>query len=123
MEIDFEKERGLIPAVVQDAKTGEVLMVAFMNDDAWRATVKTGFATFWSRSRGKLWQKGETSGHKLAVREIFTDCDLDAVVLKVEPLGPGVCHEGYESCFFRKLDGGEWKVTGRKAFETSEVYK
>ncbi len=122
MTIDFNKTGGLVPAVVQDATTGEVLMVAFMNREAWEKTAETGFATFWSRSRAKLWLKGESSGHKLVVREILTDCDQDAIVLKVEALGPGVCHEGYRSCFFRTLVDGKWAVTGEKSFDPSEVY-
>jgi phosphoribosyl-AMP cyclohydrolase len=122
MQIDFNKMEGLVPTVVQDAETGEILMLAFMNEEAWQATIETGFATFWSRSRGKLWLKGESSGHKLRVLEALTDCDRDAIVLKVESLGPGVCHEGYRSCFFRSLQGGEWLVTGERAFYPAEVY-
>ncbi len=100
-----------LPAVIQDHQTGRVLMVGFMNEEAFRKTVETGFATFYSRSRNKLWLKGESSGHRLVVKEISTDCDLDAVLVKVEALGPGVCHEGYQSCFFRRLEDGEWKVS------------
>jgi phosphoribosyl-AMP cyclohydrolase len=122
MNIDFKKTGGLVPAIVQDAATGEVLMVAFMNEESWRLTVDTGFATFWSRSRGKLWLKGESSGHRLVVKKALTDCDLDAIVLKVEAIGPGVCHEGYTSCFFRTLVDGEWRVTGEKGFDPQEVY-
>jgi phosphoribosyl-AMP cyclohydrolase len=122
MQIDFSKMDGLVPAIVQDVVTGEVLMVAFMNEEAWLKTVETGFATFWSRSRGKLWLKGESSGHKLVVKEALTDCDQDSIVLKVEALGPGVCHEGYTSCFFRTLRDGEWVVTGQKSFDPKEVY-
>jgi phosphoribosyl-AMP cyclohydrolase len=122
MKIDFEKTGGLVPAIVQDAGTGEVLMVAFMNEEAWRLTVASGFATFWSRSRGKLWLKGESSGHRLIVKELLTDCDNDAILLKVEAIGPGVCHEGYTSCFFRTLVDGEWQVTGEKGFDPEEVY-
>jgi len=122
MNIDFDKTGGLVPAIVQDATSLEVLMVAFMNEEAWRKTVETGFATFWSRSRNKLWLKGESSGHMLVVKEILTDCDADTILLKVEALGPGVCHEGYRSCFFRTLENGRWKVTGVKGFEPSKVY-
>ena len=120
--MDFSKLDGLIPAVVQDFKSGEVLMVGFMNEEAWKKTVETGFATFYSRTRNKLWLKGETSGHKLVVKDITTDCDLDTVLLKVETLGPGVCHEGYQSCFFRKLDAGEWKVNAERTYDPSSVY-
>jgi phosphoribosyl-AMP cyclohydrolase len=122
MQIDFEKAGGLVAAIVQDATSGEVLMLAFMNGEAWRHTVDSGFATFWSRSRNKIWLKGETSGHKLAVREILTDCDQDAVLLKVDAIGPGVCHEGYRSCFFRSLNEREWRITGNKGFDPEEVY-
>jgi phosphoribosyl-AMP cyclohydrolase len=122
MKLDFEKQDGLIPAIIQDASTGQVLMLAYLNEQAWTATVETGIATFWSRSRQKLWIKGESSGHKLIVRELLTDCDADAVVLRVEPIGPGVCHEGYVSCFFRSLKDGKWQVAGTRAFDPSEVY-
>ena len=102
--MDFSKLDGLIPAVVQDDGTGEVLMVGFMNEDALQKTRDTGFATFFSRSRGQLWTKGETSGNKLAVRRILVDCDDDTVLLKVTALGDGVaCHTGERSCFFREL--------------------
>ena len=102
--MDFSKLDGLIPAVVQDERTGEVLMVGFMNDEALRRTRDTGFATFFSRTRGALWTKGETSGNRLEVKRIFVDCDEDTVLLKVLPLGDGVaCHTGERSCFFREL--------------------
>lgn len=122
MELDFSKLDGLLTAVIQDAATGRVLMVGFMNEEAWKKTVETGFATFYSRSRKKLWLKGESSGHRLVVKETFTDCDKDAVVLKVEAIGPGVCHEGYESCFFRKLEGTEWKTVDERTFDPDAVY-
>ena len=121
-QLDFSKLDGLIPAVIQDHQTGRVLMVGFMNDEAFRKTVDTGFATFYSRSRSKLWLKGESSGHRLVVKEISTDCDLDTVLVKVESLGPGVCHEGYQSCFFRTLDGGEWQVSEAKTYDPNAVY-
>lgn len=102
--IDFDKLAGLIPAVVQDDATGEVLMVGFMNDEALTLTRESGFATFYSRTRKKLWTKGETSGNRLAVSRILTDCDEDTVLLKVRRLGDGnVCHTGERSCFFREL--------------------
>ena len=122
MNLDFEKAGGLITAVIQDHASGRVLMVGYMNEDAFRHTVETGFATFYSRSRQKLWLKGETSGHRLVVKEIATDCDRDAVLVKVEALGPGVCHEGYQSCFFRRLENGEWKVTDARAYDPDAVY-
>jgi phosphoribosyl-AMP cyclohydrolase len=122
MELDFTKLNGLITAVVQDHKTGRVLMVGFMNDEAFRKTVETGFVTFFSRSRNKLWLKGETSGHRLVVKEIATDCDRDALLIKAESLGPGVCHEGYESCFFRRLDSGRWIESEPRAYDPASVY-
>ena len=122
MELDYTKLDGLVAAVIQDHQTGRVLMVGFMNEEAFRKTVETGFAVFYSRSRNKLWLKGESSGHRLVVKEISTDCDRDAVLLKVEALGPGVCHEGYESCFFRTLDGGAWKITDQQTYDPKAVY-
>src|SRR5579862_9170056 len=104
MQPDFTKLDGLVPAIVQDAKTGDVLMLGFMNEEAFAATRASGDVTFFSRSRKKLWRKGEQSGHTLRVREIRVDCDNDAVLVRVDALGPGVCHEGYESCFFRRLE-------------------
>jgi phosphoribosyl-AMP cyclohydrolase len=123
MKLDFEKLDGLIPAVIQDHATGRVLMVGFMNDEAFQKTIETGFATFFSRTRNKLWMKGETSGHRLEVKEISTDCDLDTVLLKVNAIGPGVCHEGYESCFFRKWDGSAWAISEQRAYDPGAVYK
>jgi phosphoribosyl-AMP cyclohydrolase len=122
MILDFNKLGGLVPAIIQDAASGRVLMLGFMNDEAFRKTVETGFATFFSRSRNKLWLKGESSGHRLVVKEISTDCDQDAVLVKVEALGPGVCHEGYESCFFRRLDDGQWQVTDKQSYDPRAVY-
>jgi len=122
MTLDFEKSDGLITAVIQDHASGRVLMVGYMNEEAFRKTVETGLATFYSRSRRKLWLKGESSGHRLIVKEISTDCDRDAVLVKVQALGPGVCHEGYESCFFRRLDDGEWKVVDTRSYDPNAVY-
>lgn len=122
MDLNFEKLGGLLPAVVQDYRSGRVLMVGFMNEEAFRRTVETGQATFYSRSRGKLWVKGETSGHRLLVKEIYTDCDQDAVLLKVEALGPGVCHEGYQSCFFRRLEEGRWQEAEPRSYDPASVY-
>lgn len=122
MDLDFEKTGGLIPAVIQDDESGRVLMVGFMNEDAFRKTVETGFATFYSRSRHKLWMKGESSGHRLAVKAIQTDCDRDCVLLRVEAAGPGVCHEGYESCFFRTLENGSWVVSEPQTYNPNQVY-
>ncbi|HEU0120734.1 MAG TPA: phosphoribosyl-AMP cyclohydrolase [Bryobacteraceae bacterium] len=122
MDLDFKKTDGLITAVIQDYKTGRVLMVGYMNEESFRLTVERGYAIFWSRSRKKLWLKGESSGHKLLVKSIQTDCDKDAVLVQVEAVGPGVCHEGYESCFFRTLEDGEWKVTETQTYDPSAVY-
>ena len=122
MNLDFAKSGGLVTAVIQDHASGRVLMVGFMNEEAFRKTVESGFATFWSRSRGKLWLKGESSGHRLVVKEISTDCDRDAVLVKVEALGPGVCHEGYQSCFFRKWENGEWQVSEKQTYDPNAVY-
>jgi phosphoribosyl-AMP cyclohydrolase len=122
MTLDYSKLDGLIPAVIQDHTSGRVLMVGFMNEEAFQKTVDTGFATFFSRSRNKLWLKGESSGHRLVVKEITTDCDQDSILVKVEALGPGVCHEGYQSCFFRRLENGEWQVCEAKAYDANAVY-
>jgi phosphoribosyl-AMP cyclohydrolase len=122
MYLDFSKLRGLVPAVIQDHASGRVLMVGFMNDDAFRRTAESGNVTFFSRSRNELWLKGETSGHRLVVKEINTDCDHDCVVVKVEALGPGVCHEGYESCFFRRLENGEWIESESRTYDPKTVY-
>jgi phosphoribosyl-AMP cyclohydrolase len=121
-QLDFSKLNGLVTAVIQDHATARVLMVGFMNEEAFRKTVETGYATFFSRSRNKLWLKGESSGHKLVVKNIATDCDLDALLIQVEALGPGVCHEGYQSCFFRQLDQGEWKESEPRAYDPAAVY-
>ena len=123
MEIDFTKQGGLVPAVVQDHATGEVLMLGFMNAEALRETYQTGEVTFYSRSRRKLWRKGEVSGHRLRLRDIRVDCDADALLLNVEATGPGVCHEGYRSCFFRRLEpDGKAAVIAARAFDPSAVY-
>jgi phosphoribosyl-AMP cyclohydrolase len=122
MTLNFTKTDGLVTAVIQDYASGRVLMVGHMNEEAFRNTVKSGFATFYSRSRRKRWVKGESSGHRLRVKEIATDCDRDAVLLRVEPQGPGVCHEGYESCFFRRLDSGEWRIAEQRTYDPESVY-
>ncbi len=122
MILDFGKSDGLVTAVIQDHGTGRVLMVGYMNEEAFRKTVETGFATFWSRSRRKLWLKGETSGHRLAVKEIRADCDGDALLVRVEAAGPGVCHAGYESCFYRRLEDGGWVEADPRAYDPDAVY-
>lgn len=120
--IDFSKGNGLVPAIVQDAETGDVLMLGYMNEASLKKTVETGRACFYSRSRGKLWAKGETSGHVQNVRELLVDCDRDTVLLKVEQVGGAACHEGYRSCFFRELKEGELKVVAERVFDPREVY-
>jgi len=122
MTLDFAKLDGLVPAVIQDHLTGRVLMVGFMNEEAFRRTIETGFATFYSRSRQKLWLKGETSGHRLVVKEIATDCDQDALLVRVEALGPGVCHDGFESCFYRRWKDGEWVEGESRSYDPKAVY-
>ena len=120
--IDFGKTGGLIPAIVQDWKTGEVLMIAYMSAESWAKTQETGKACFWSRSRKKLWLKGETSGHLQIVKEAYLDCDNDALLLKVEQLSGAACHTGYRSCFYRRIVEGRVETVGEKVFDPKEVY-
>ena len=122
IDLAFEKENGLVPAIAQDAETGEVLMLAYMNAESWRLTQETGIAHYWSRSRGKLWKKGESSGNVQLVREIRVDCDEDTVVLKVEQVGGAACHTGYRSCFFRVIRDGKLVIEGERVFDPDEVY-
>ena len=122
MNLDFSKLDGLIPAVIQDHKSGRVLMVGYMNGEAFRKTAETGNVTFFSRSRNKLWMKGESSGHRLVVKEISTDCDDDSLLIRVESLGPGVCHNGYESCFYRRLEGNDWVESEKPTYDPKGVY-
>lgn len=123
IKLNFEKMGGLVPAVVQDHRSGEVLMLGFMNQEAWAASLDTGRATFYSRTRNALWVKGMTSGHVQLIREILVDCDDDTVVLKVEQLGGAACHTGYRSCFFRRVNGGRLETLGEPVFDPKEVYK
>ncbi|WP_417915047.1 phosphoribosyl-AMP cyclohydrolase [Candidatus Electronema sp. JM] len=113
---------GLLPAIAQDAATGEVLMLAYINEESWRKTIETGKAHYWSRSRNKLWLKGESSGHVQMVKEILVDCDLDTVVFKVEQLGGAACHTGHKSCFYRRVQGDELEVQGEPVFDPAKVY-
>ncbi len=122
IKLDFNKMGGLIPAVVQDATTGEVLMLAFMNERAWEETLSTGKATYYSRTRQTLWIKGKTSGNVQRVKEIRIDCDDDTVLLKVEQLGGAACHTGHKSCFFKKVENGSVRIIGRPVFNPEEVY-
>jgi phosphoribosyl-AMP cyclohydrolase len=119
---DFKKGDGLVPAIVQDAASGEVLMLAYMNEEAWLKTLETGEAHYWSRSRGKLWHKGGTSGHVQKVCSIRIDCDDDTVLLLVEQAG-AACHAGYRSCFYREFKGGATCVCSPVLFDPKEVYK
>ena len=121
--IDFQKSGGLVPAIAQDADTGEVLMLAWMNAEAFEETVRTNRAVYFSRSRNRLWRKGEESGHVQEVKSIAVDCDADTVLLKVKQLGGAACHEGYKSCFFRELNGSELRVVGDRVFDPKAVYK
>ena len=122
--LDFSKLNGLVPAIVQDYKTGEILMQAFMNKEAFELTVSTKKATYFSRSRNKLWIKGEESGNVQNVKEILIDCDNDSVLLKVEQVGDAACHTGYRSCYYRKLDDKQnLKIVGEKIFDSKDVYK
>lgn len=125
MDIDFEKGNGLVPVIAQDADSGKVLMLAYVNKEAFEYTLKTGRATYWSRSRGKLWRKGEESGNFQEIVDILIDCDNDTLIYKVVQKGLGAaCHEGYESCFFRSYTDGKWVYNGEiKKFEPNEVYK
>ena len=123
MDLAFEKLDGLIPGIVQDQRTGEVLMLGYLNREALAATQRTGEVHFFSRSRQKLWKKGETSGHVLHVKEVRLDCDADALLFLVEPVGPGVCHEGYRSCFFRQFErDGSAIVFAERAFVPENIY-
>ena len=120
--LDFDKQSGLITAVVQDVNSHRVLMVGYMNPEALEKTLATGHVTFFSRSRQKLWTKGETSGHYLMLKAISTDCDGDALLVHADPIGPGVCHNGYESCFYRTWQDGNWLATDQKVYNPDAVY-
>ncbi len=123
IEINFEKGSGLVPVVVQDSDTGEVLMLAYMNREAWLKTLQTGKATYWSRSRNELWVKGETSGNTQHVEEILIDCDSDTVLLKVRQEGGAACHTGYRSCFYRRVVNEKTEIIGERIFNPEDVYK
>lgn len=123
IELDFSKLGGLIPAIAQDWKTNEVLMLAFMNQKAFDKTLKEGKAYYYSRSRNKLWMKGEESGNVQIVKEIFIDCDNDSVLLKIGQIGKATCHTGFRSCFFKKIENGKIKEIGKKLFDPKKVYE
>jgi phosphoribosyl-AMP cyclohydrolase len=119
---NFETSAALLPVVAQDASSGQVLMLAYMNREAWEQTLATGEAVYFSRSRNRLWKKGEESGNLQRVKEIYLDCDEDTILLKVEQVGGAACHEGYESCFFRQWDAGQLKIVGTRVFDPKQVY-
>jgi phosphoribosyl-AMP cyclohydrolase len=121
--IDFAKGDGIVPVIVQDQATGEVLMLAYMNQDAWEKTLHTGKVHYYSRSRNRLWRKGETSGHTQDVKEVYVDCDADTILIKVHQHGGAACHEGYRNCFFRRYaTNGEWQLVGERIFDPDTVY-
>ena len=122
-KLRFDKGAGLLPVIAQDHLTGEVLMLAYINQEAWEKTLATGKAHYWSRSRNKLWLKGESSNHVQLVKEILVDCDEDTVVYRVEQLGGAACHKGYRSCFFRRAQGDEFIIKDQPVFDPQEVYK
>ena len=120
--IDFDKAGGMVPVITQDETTGEVLMMAYMNHEALAETLRTGRACYFSRSRKRLWRKGEESGNVQEVRSVYVDCDADAVLLKVRQVGGAACHEGYPSCFFRRVADGNLQVVARRVFDPRRVY-
>ena len=120
---DFAKGQGMLPAIAQDAETGEVLMMAYMNPESYAETLATGRAVYYSRSRNRLWRKGEESGHVQQVRGVYLDCDRDTILLKVHQVGGAACHEGYKSCFFRQVTPDGLKLVAQRLFDPAEVYK
>ena len=124
IQLDFAKSGDrIVPAIVQDHLSGEILMLAYINEESWRLTLATGKAHYWSRSRKAIWQKGESSGHVQLIREILVDCDEDAVVFKVEQQGGAACHKGYRSCFFRRVEGDRLVITDERVFDPKNVYR
>jgi phosphoribosyl-AMP cyclohydrolase len=121
--VDFAKSGGLVPAIAQDAATGEVLMLAYMNQESFEETLRTGRACYFSRSRNKLWRKGEESGNVQDIIEIRIDCDRDTILLKVNQIGGAACHTGNRSCFYRKIENGTLIEDGIRVFDPKEVYK
>lgn len=122
VELNFNKLEGLIPVIAQDNRTGEVLMIAFMNRDSWELTLKTGYAHYWSRTRNQLWKKGEVSGNFQEVREIRIDCDSDSVLIKVHQVGGAACHQGFRSCFYRIVKGAHLEIDSDRVFNPTDVY-
>ncbi len=124
LRLDFSKGNGLLPAIVQDYKTGKVLMLAYINEEAWKKSLETGETHFWSRSRNELWHKGESSGNVQKIKAVFVDCDNDTVLFQVEQIGGAACHMGYDTCFYRKVNqDGTVEIVGKKIFDPEEVYK
>lgn len=122
LKIDFEKEGGLVPVIAQDVHTGEVLMMAYMNSLAWEKSLETGYVHYWSRSRQKLWKKGETSGNLQEIEEIRVDCDNDCLLVKINQKGGAACHTGYRSCFYRKLEGNRVIIDSERVFDPEDKY-
>ena len=123
MLIDFDKLGGLVPVIAQDDATGDVLMLAYMNREAFEETLRTGRVCYFSRSRSRLWRKGEESGHVQELKSIYFDCDADTILVKVHQIGGAACHEGYRSCFFRRIDGDQVTIIGERVFDPKQVYK
>lgn len=123
INLDFKKGNGLLPVITQDFKTGEILMQAYMNEEAWTETLNTNRAVYYSRSRNSLWRKGESSGNIQIIKEVKVDCDLDSILIKVEQIGGAACHKGYRSCYYRTVQNGELEITGEIIFDPKEVYK
>ncbi len=124
IDLDFNKQDGLLPAIVQDYTSGKVLMLAYINKASWKKTLATGEAHYWSRSRREIWHKGGTSGHVQKIKEIYADCDSDTVLFKVEQVGGAACHTGYETCFHQKVDrDGNVTIVGERIFDPKKVYK
>lgn len=122
INIDFNKSGGMVPVIIQDQKTGEVLMLAYMNEEAYSLSIKTGLAHYWSRSKNRIWKKGEESGHIQEIKEVRIDCDNDTILMKVHQVGGAACHEGYRSCFFRKVVNDKTEIEGERIFDPSKVY-
>ena len=123
MLIDFDKLGGMVPVIAQDDTTGDVLMLEYMNREAFEETLRAGRVCYFSRSRNRLWRKGEESGHVQELKSIYFDCDADTILVKVNQIGGAACHEGYRSCFFRRIDGDQVTVVGKRVFDPKQVYK
>lgn len=123
IDIDFNKAGGLVPVIIQDYEDNEVLMLGYMDSEAFNLTVSTGMVHYWSRSKKRIWLKGETSGHIQRVKEIRMDCDNDTILIKVHQTGGAACHEGYRSCFFRRLEGNTLLTDSERIFNPEEKYR